>query len=245
MRGRRLQDRGEALAVRVQRPPDERRLGAQGQGDRVEGVVHRAHRGRLGDLSFLGRGGVLPLGQPVDPVVEQQDLEVDVAPQRVDQVVPADRERVAVPGDHPYRQVRPRDGQPRRDRGGAAVDRVHPVGVEVVREPRAAPDAGDEHGVLAPDPERRQERADGRQHGVVTAAGAPADLLVAGEVLRGLLRVGRGDAVQAADRREPQIGEAGLEGRHACTPVALFWARWSRKTFCSSSARNGRPATFV
>src|SRR4029453_14813100 len=105
---------------------------SDGQRQRVERVVQGTHRGGLGDLALLGGRRVLPLGQPVDPVVEQQDLHVDVAPQGGDQVVAADRQRVAVTGHHPDRQVRPGGGDTGGDRRRAAVDRVHPVGVHVV-----------------------------------------------------------------------------------------------------------------
>src|SRR5690348_17916775 len=47
----------------------------------------------------------------------QQDRQVDVAAQRVDQVVAADRQRVAVPGDHPDRQV---------DRKSTRLNSSHP-----------------------------------------------------------------------------------------------------------------------
>src|SRR3990172_36928 len=43
------------------------------------------------------------------------------------------------------------DGEAGRDRRRAAVDRVHPVGVHVVREARRAADAADEHDLLPRD----------------------------------------------------------------------------------------------
>src|SRR3990172_3861702 len=58
----------------------------------------------------------------------------------VDQVVAADRERVAVAGDDPHREIRARDREAGRDRGRAAVDRVHPVRVHLVHEARRAAD---------------------------------------------------------------------------------------------------------
>jgi hypothetical protein len=67
----------------------------------IDGTERRA----LGDLARLRRGRVLPLGEAVDAVVEQQDGEVDVAPQRVDEVVATDRQRVAVTGDDPHVEV--------------------------------------------------------------------------------------------------------------------------------------------
>ncbi|PSK43210.1 hypothetical protein B0E38_07886 [Streptomyces sp. 111WW2] len=184
---------GEVFAVGVDGPGDEGGLRAEGQGDGVEGCVEGAHRCRLGDLPDLGGGGVLALGQAVDPVVEQQDLEVDVAAQGVDEVVAADGERVAVPGDDPDRQVAAGGGEAGGDGGGAAVDGVHPVGVHVVREAGGAADAGDEDDVLAGEAELGHEALHGGEDGVVAAAGAPAHFLVGLEVLHGLLALGLGD----------------------------------------------------
>ena len=229
--GGRGEHRGEVLAVGVDRAGHEGALGAQGQRDRVERVVHRAHRGRLGDLAGLGGGGVLTLGQAVDPVVEQQDRHVDVAAQRVDQVVAADRERVAVAGDDPHREVLARGGQAGRNRGGTPVDRVHAVGVEVVREAAGAADAGDEHDVLAAQPEVGQEGLHGLEHGVVTAPGAPADLLVGREVLAGLglALTDGGDALGA-----------GAEGRDVQVDTH-WWTSWLVATDRSSSS-SGMPS---
>ena len=57
-------------------------------------------------LDLVSRAGargrrILALGQAVDLVVEQDDLQVDVAADGVDQVVAADRQAVAVAGDDP------------------------------------------------------------------------------------------------------------------------------------------------
>src|SRR5207253_2645259 len=73
--------------------------------------------------------------------------------------------------------------------GGAAVDRVHAVGLHVVREARRAADARDEHHVLALDAELRHEALHRRQDRVVAATRAPADLLVGLEVFCGQLQL--------------------------------------------------------
>src|SRR5439155_20378463 len=70
------------------------------------------------------------------------------------------------------------------DRQGTAVDRVHPVGLHVVREARGAADTGDEDDLLAREAELGHERLDGGEDGVVAAARTPAHLLVGLEVLR-------------------------------------------------------------
>jgi hypothetical protein len=124
----------------------------------------------------------------------------------VDEVVAADGQGVAVAGDDPDRQVGAGHGQAGGDGRGAAVDGVHAVGVEVVREAARAADPGHEHGVLAFDAQGGQELADGGEHGVVAAAGAPADLLVGGEVARGLLVGGGRDEIEPAHHGKAEIG---------------------------------------
>ena len=134
VRGGRFQDARQMLPIDVQRARDEGGLGSERQRDGVEGPVERAERRRLRHFADLRRRGVLGLGQPVDPVVEQKDLQVDVAAQRVDQVVAADRQRVAVTRRDPHREIRARHREPGRDRRRAPVDRVHAVRVHVVGE---------------------------------------------------------------------------------------------------------------
>ena len=115
---------------------------------RVERRIDAAERRALGDLAELGRGRVLTLGEPVDAVVEHEDRQVDVATQRVDEVVAADRQPVAVTGDDPHVEVGPGHGDTGGDGRRTTVDAVDAVGVHVVREPAGAADAADEHGVL-------------------------------------------------------------------------------------------------
>ncbi len=167
------------LAVHVVGAGDERRLGAQRQTQRVERLIHRSVGGRLGDLADLARRRVLTLGQAVDHVVEHQDREVDVATQRVQQVIAADRQHVAVAADHPHVEIGPSQGQPGGDGWRSAVDAVHAIGVHVVREPGGTPDAGHEHGVFTADAEFGHQELDGGEDRVVTASRTPPDLLVA------------------------------------------------------------------
>ena len=176
---------GLVAPVGVDGARDEARVRAQRQGEWVEGMVLGAEGRRLRDLPLLAGRRVLALGEPVDLVVEEQDVDRHVAPQRVDQVVAADRERVAVAGHDPDREIRAGEREPRGDGRGAAVDAVHPVGAHVIGEPARAADAGDEDDLLGRDPHLGEELLDGRQDGVVAAARAPAGLLIGGEVLLG------------------------------------------------------------
>jgi hypothetical protein len=209
-----VQHLDEPLLVAVDRARDEGGAGAEGQRQRVERRVDRAAGGRLGHLAELARRRGLALGQAVDAVVEEQDLDGDVAAQRVDEVVGADRQRVAVAADDPHREVIARGGQAGGDGRGAAVDGVHPVGVHVIREAPGAADAGDEDDLLGRDAELGHEALDGGEHRVVAAAGAPARLLVGLEVRLG----------------QRQRGCGGHGSR-------------SRMAFSISAANSGRPST--
>src|SRR6185295_14329108 len=185
------QDVHQVLGVDVDRAGDERRLRRQRQRDRVDRLVDRAVGGRLVHLAQLAGGRVLALGEAVDPVVEQQDLDVHVPAQRVDQVVAADRQRVAVAGGHPHLELGVGDPDAGGHRRSAPVDRVEAVGVDVVREAAGAADARHHHHLVLRESQLREDLLRGVQDRVVPAAGAPADLLVALEVLLGVDGTGR------------------------------------------------------
>ena len=147
--GRPLEHFAQVLDFGVDGAGDERGLAADGDRERVERVVDRAHRRALGLFAERRRGRVLALREAVDAVVEQDDVDVDVAADGVHQVVAADREAVAVARDDPDVQIGPHRLQARGHGRRAAVDGVHAVRVHVVREPAGAADAGDEHDLLA------------------------------------------------------------------------------------------------
>ena len=98
------------LAVHVVGSGHEGGLSSEGHTDRIEWSSHQPNWRRLGHLSLLAGRRELALGQAVDLVVEQQDVQVDVAAQGVDQVVTPDGQHVAVPADHPDVQVGPGHG---------------------------------------------------------------------------------------------------------------------------------------
>ncbi len=181
----------------VHRARDIGRAGGQRKHARADRPVGRAHGRRLRHFAQLARRRVLALREPVDPVVEEQDRDVDVAPEHVQQVVAADRQAVSVPRDHEDLELGPGELEPGRQGRGAAVDGVEAVGVHVVREAARAADARDEHDVLSRDAEIGHRLLHRAQDGVVPAAGAPAHVLVGLEVL---LRVLRRRAGSAGDR---------------------------------------------
>lgn len=108
---------------------------------RDEGVFGRTVRRRFRDKAAVARGGVLSLCQTVNLVVEQQDVDVDIAADGVDEMVAADGKAVAVARDLPHGHVGAGHLEACRDGGGASVDGVEAIGVHVVGQTRAATDA--------------------------------------------------------------------------------------------------------
>ena len=136
----------------------------------------------------------MPLGQPVNPVVDQQNIYIKITSQEVDQVVSADTEAVAVAGDHPDAQV----GIGQLDAGGhggsPAVDGMKAVGIHIVGEPAGTTDTGDEYYLLLGMPQLREGFLHLCQDGIIAAARAPAYDLVRDEILafkRGLFDFSR------------------------------------------------------
>jgi len=179
------------LHLHVDRTREERALGADHQLAGVERLFDRAVGRGLGYLAQLRGGGVLPFGQAVDLVVEQDHVEVHVAADGVDEMVAADGQRVAVAGGDPDVQARVGHLDARRHGVGAAVYGVEPEGLHVVDETRRAADARDEREEVVRRVGRVGDFGQGALHGVqdgvIAASGTPAHLLVALEIRGGVV----------------------------------------------------------
>ena len=184
----RRQHAGEMGDLGIDGAGDEARAGAEGEGGRRERGVDRTAR-RGGRARAEARSGrELALGQPVDLIVEQQYLHVDIAPQHVKQVVAADAQTVAVAGDEPHIEGGVGEFDAGREGRRAPVDGVEPVGGHVIGKPRGTADPRYEHRVLA----RRADVGESLLHAfedrVIAATGAPAHFLVGGVVGRAQFR---------------------------------------------------------
>ena len=118
-------------------------------------------------------GGNLARGQPVNLVVHHDIREVYVAPGGVGEVVAADAVAVAVAAGDDNVQVMVAQLCAGGDRQGAAVEGVHPVGVEVARQVGGAPDPADCQNLVGPQPKFSAGPLDAVQDAEVAAAGTP------------------------------------------------------------------------
>jgi hypothetical protein len=197
---------GERL-VDVDPASDESGAGAKREGAGTRGGIDRAERGRRAAGADPGCRRILPLGQAVDLVVEQQHLAVEVAAQQVHGVIAADAECITVAGDDPYVEIGIGELDPCRHRRRATVDGVEAVGLHVIGEAAGAADTRDEHCLFARDAEVGHGPLHGLQHGIIAAAGAPAHFLVARPVLGGGLFDG-GELVHVSVRRKGRSSRA-------------------------------------
>ena len=128
-------------------------------------------------------GEILPLGEPVDLVVEEQDLDVHVAAEHMDHVVAADAQAVAVAGGDPDVKLRVGEFDAGGDGRCAAVNAVEAVDVHVVREAAGTADTRNGDVVLFRMRELREHALDLGEDGIVAASRAPADVLVGLKIL--------------------------------------------------------------
>ena len=196
----------------------------------LNGASCGAERRRLRDHAALGGRRRLPLREPVDLVVEHQDLQRHVAAQRVDQVVAADRQRVAVAGHDPDREVVARGGEAGGERGRAAVDAVHPVRVHVVGEAAGAADAGHEHDPVRRDAELGHQLLDRRR--APRSRRSPGTSASPGRTLKSFVgQLPSQQRLDLASRARP---------RTAACPRAWCSSRRRRGTRPAAAARAGR-----
>ena len=139
-----------------------RSLGTNGQRNGIERAVRRAVGSRLGHFVELGSRRVLPFGQAVNPVVEEQHFDADIAAQHVNGVVAADGQCVAVTRGHPNFEFRVSNFDSGSNGGRAPVDGVEAVGVHVIGEAAGAANSRNYHKVLPANAQFREHRLHGR-----------------------------------------------------------------------------------
>ena len=118
----------------IHRAGKEGTLGTDDQLTRVKGLLDRAVGRGLGDFTQLRGGGVLALREAVDLVVEEDEIQIDIATNGVDEVVTTDGQRVAVARSHPDREVGIGRLDARSDGGSTAVYGVETKGLHIVDE---------------------------------------------------------------------------------------------------------------
>lgn len=180
-----FEDVGEVLDIDIDGASGKRGFRADGDAEGGDGIINGSVRSTFGTGSEGAGRGVLSLGEPVNLVVKQDNVEVNVTADGMHEVVAADGERVSVSGDHPDLHIGACDFDAGCNRGRTTMDTVEPVGVHVVREPAGAADARDEHELFLGEPKRGKNFFHLGENGIVAAARAPADFLVTGEILGG------------------------------------------------------------
>src|SRR5689334_15693891 len=102
---RRLNRFFEMIRIRINGPCDKSSLSGQSRLNGMDWLFDRAERAGFGTFAKLGRGRVLALGQPINPIIKEEDLNVEVAAQAMDEVVGPDGQPVAIACDNPDGQI--------------------------------------------------------------------------------------------------------------------------------------------
>ena len=133
-------------------------------------------------MPLRARWRILSLRQSIDAVVEHDDVQVNISSNAVHQVVASDAKRIAISRDDKHGQVGASDFETARKGRCTTVDRVHAIGVHVVRETTGASDPRDEHQVFSCDSQFRKDFFHLCQDGVVAASWAPTNVLVTAKI---------------------------------------------------------------
>ena len=148
----------------------------QSHRDGIDRRLDAAVRCALG-LHADGTGGRdLARGQAVDLVVHGEVEQVDIAAHRVDEMIAANSEAVAITAGHDHGKIVIREFHSRGHSERAPVQRVHAVGTDVPWQVRGAADAADGHHVKRVDLQIDQRFLERREHAEISAAGAPVGI---------------------------------------------------------------------
>ncbi len=221
MQGGAVQHHAQVCVVDVDAAGCERCFGPNGYRQRSQRVVYHSVRGCLRLLSLFRCRGILPLGKPVNAVVKQQNVYVNVASDGMEQVVSTDTEAISISGDDPDGEVRSSEFDAGGNGQSSAMDAMKAVGVEIVGEAAGTPDAGDKDDVSSGNVEIGKDFFDLGEYSVIPTSGAPAYLLVGSE------------------RAGFKVAVDGIRG-HFHSPCIAFLMPAS-----ISATRKGRPSTLL
>ena len=119
----------------------ERSIGTKGQCPRIEWMIETSVRGRLRYFMFFAGRRILPFGESVNLIVEQQNLHIEITAQQVNEVVTTNAHSVAITGYNPHAQLGANCLEAACHGGCTTVNRVHPIRIHIIREARRTTNA--------------------------------------------------------------------------------------------------------
>src|SRR5665811_1172036 len=117
---------------------------------------------------------MLSFGEPIDLVIEHQQIHVEVPAQQVNGMVAADAHAVAIATHDPYTEFWSCSFQPGSNSSSAPMDRVHTIGIHIVRKPAAAANARNDHNIFPGKTQGGHHFLHLCKDGIIAAPGTPA-----------------------------------------------------------------------
>src|SRR5438046_2543334 len=185
-----LDQLGQMLLLAAETARNERRSGCQGQRNGIDRRFDVAERHAFRFHADAAGWRGLARGQTVDLVIDDDVEQVHVAAHRMDKMVAADPEAVAVTACYQNGQLVIGKLQAGGHRQGAAVQRVHSVGIHVPREVRRASDTADGDHVVGRYPQLNQRLLYRLQPAHIAATRTPVGIDFAFQIRHGQLLTG-------------------------------------------------------
>ena len=128
-------------------------------------------------------------------VVEKQHVDVQVAPQQVQEVIPPDGQTVSISSNHPDGEIGIGYLDACRHGGSTPMNGVKPIGVDVIRETTRTTNSTHHDEILPRNTQFREKLLDRAQYGVVSTPRAPTHVIGRSIILLGFFlgRFGGGD----------------------------------------------------
>ncbi len=118
-------------------------------------------------------GADLPSGHPIIEIIDANDLEIDISPGRMNEMIPADGKKITITAEYGYRQIGTGQGQSGGKRDSPAVCGVISVHIQIAGHPTGTTDAGNHHRPVNGDPGHLQPVDIGIQDHSQSAARTP------------------------------------------------------------------------
>ena len=173
MRQRLLQQVGHLLNVIGRGTGDKGRSGSFREFHHVEFAVNVGIRRGRRDCAAAGKRRMLAAGHAVNPVIHDNRRHFDIAAGGVDEMIPADGERVAVAHRDDHFQFRAAQLDAGRKGERPAMQRVKRMKIHVAGDARRTADPGHHHEFVFLPAEVVNRPQQGVQDNAMPAAGAP------------------------------------------------------------------------
>jgi len=146
----------QVFRIAIHTAGDEGSIRAQRQRQRIERMIYAAGRRGFGYLVYLRGWRILAFCKTIYLVIEQQNINVEIAAQQVNGMVSPNAEPIAIACNDPDAKFGAGGFKAGGYSSGATMNRVHTIRIHIVWKAGTAANAGNDHNILPRDARLRQ-----------------------------------------------------------------------------------------